>query len=119
MNVPNPTAHNQWYPFGNRPLPPESGAGAANPAVIPVFDPAPLPASARFVVIGAGQGMAKGGGDASMAGMGAQMAVGMGMAGAANAEAARAARVNTVWGVPAMQMAIQFAWLSLLWAMLA
>ena len=51
MSVPNPTVQNQWYPFGNRPLPPETGA---NPAVIPVFDPAPLPASARFIVIGAG-----------------------------------------------------------------
>lgn len=54
MSVPNPSGHNQWYPFGNRPLPPQSPDGVANPAVIPVFDPAPLPTSARFVVIGAG-----------------------------------------------------------------
>ena len=36
--VPNPTEHNQWYPFANRPLPPEVDGQAANPAVIPVFD---------------------------------------------------------------------------------
>ena len=52
--VPNPTEHNQWYPFANRPLPPEMEGQAVNPAVIPVFDAAPLPRSARFVVVGAG-----------------------------------------------------------------
>ena len=54
MNVPNPTGHNQWYPFANRPLPPDVNGEAANPAAIPIFDPAPLPRSARFVVVGAG-----------------------------------------------------------------
>ena len=53
-HVPNPTEHNQWYPFANRPLPPEVDGQAVNPAVIPVFDAAPLPRSARFVVVGAG-----------------------------------------------------------------
>ena len=53
-SVPNPTDHNQWYPFANRPVPPEVDGQAVNPAVIPVFDAAPLPPSARFVVVGAG-----------------------------------------------------------------
>ncbi|MDE0664885.1 MAG: FAD-dependent oxidoreductase, partial [Acidimicrobiaceae bacterium] len=52
--VPNPTGHNQWYPFANRPLPPAVDGQAVNPAVIPVFDAVPLPSSARFVVVGAG-----------------------------------------------------------------
>ena len=52
--VPNPTEHNQWYPFANRPLPPEVDGHAVNPAAIPVFDAAPLPPRARFVVVGAG-----------------------------------------------------------------
>ena len=52
--APNPTDHNQWYPFQDRPLPSGNGKPAENPAVVPVFDPAPLPESARFVVIGAG-----------------------------------------------------------------
>ncbi len=42
--------HNQWYPFMDRPLP----QGGANPAVIPVHDPDPLPDGAPFVVVGAG-----------------------------------------------------------------
>lgn len=53
-SVPNPTEHNQWYPFANRPLPPEVGGQAVNPAAIPVFDAVPLPSHARFVVVGAG-----------------------------------------------------------------
>lgn len=52
--VPNPTDHNQWYPFPNRPLPSEVAGVLENPAVIPVTDPSPLPESARFVVVGAG-----------------------------------------------------------------
>ena len=52
--VPNPTGHNQWYPFANRPLPPEVDGQAVNPAVIPVFDAVTLPRHARFVVVGAG-----------------------------------------------------------------
>ncbi|MDE0677775.1 MAG: hypothetical protein OXH42_10670 [Acidimicrobiaceae bacterium] len=51
---PNPTEHNQWYPFANRPLPPEVDGQAVNPAAIPVFDAVPLPPRARFVVVGAG-----------------------------------------------------------------
>ena len=52
MTAPNPTSHNQWYPFQDRPMPPsETGA---NPAVVPLFDVAPLPDKARFVVVGAG-----------------------------------------------------------------
>jgi len=56
MHTPNPTQHNQWYPFQNRPEPGSvSKAGAiANPAVVPLFDVAALPSSARFVVVGAG-----------------------------------------------------------------
>ncbi|WP_428116060.1 NAD(P)/FAD-dependent oxidoreductase [Candidatus Poriferisodalis sp.] len=52
--VPNPTEHNQWYPFANRPLPPEVDGQAVNPAAIPVFDAVTLPRHARFVVVGAG-----------------------------------------------------------------
>lgn len=54
MTVPNPTDQNQWYPFGNRPLPSAEGKTIANPAVVPIFDSVALPKSARFVVIGAG-----------------------------------------------------------------
>lgn len=50
MNAPNPTDHNQWYPFQNRP----TGQGPVNPAVVPLFDVAPLPEAARYVVVGAG-----------------------------------------------------------------
>ena len=46
--------HNQWYPFADRPRPPGNGIPKANPAVIPVIAPDPLPASARFVIVGAG-----------------------------------------------------------------
>ncbi len=47
------TGHNQYYPFGDRPLPVGNGT-AVNPPVVPVFDAAPLPEAARFVVVGAG-----------------------------------------------------------------
>ena len=53
-DVPNPSDHNQWYPFLDRPLPNHQGGVVQNPAVIPVGDAGPLPASARFVVVGAG-----------------------------------------------------------------
>ena len=36
--APNPTKHNQWYPFQDRPLPPETGQVAENPSVVPVFE---------------------------------------------------------------------------------
>ena len=53
--TPNPTSHNQWYPFQDRPLPgARDGQPLANPAVVPVVDPQPLPEAVRFVVIGAG-----------------------------------------------------------------
>ncbi len=55
MSAPNPTAHNQWYPFQNRPLPPAGESGPrANPPVVPLFDVARLPPTARYVVVGAG-----------------------------------------------------------------
>jgi glycine/D-amino acid oxidase-like deaminating enzyme len=53
MSLPNPSDHNQWYPFADRPLPDPDGGGE-NPAIVPLFDVAPLPQSARFVVVGAG-----------------------------------------------------------------
>ncbi len=52
--VPNPTEHNQWYPFQDRPLPSEIDGILANPAVVPTSATDPLPASAKFVVVGAG-----------------------------------------------------------------
>jgi len=48
--APNPTGHNQFYPFQNRP----EVKSVANPAVVPLFDTVPLPESARYVVVGAG-----------------------------------------------------------------
>ena len=45
---------NQWYPFADRPLPDFVDGRPVNPAVVPVTDVEPLPASARFVVVGAG-----------------------------------------------------------------
>ena len=53
-NVPNPSDHNQWYPFLDRPQPNDVDGVMQNPAVIPVTDADPLPESARFVVVGAG-----------------------------------------------------------------
>ena len=53
-NAPNPTSHNQWYPFQDRPLPSRTGQSAENPSVVPVFETVPLPSSVRFIVIGAG-----------------------------------------------------------------
>ncbi len=54
MNIPNPSQHNQWYPFANRPLPGGIDGQPVNPPAIPIFDAVPLPQSARFVVVGAG-----------------------------------------------------------------
>ncbi len=54
--TPNPTKHNQWYPFQNRSLPVQTGTWipGANPAVVPLFDVAKLPGRGRFVIVGAG-----------------------------------------------------------------
>ena len=52
--APNPTEHNQWYPFQDRPLPSGTAQPTENPSVVPVFESIPLPDSARFLVIGAG-----------------------------------------------------------------
>ena len=54
MDAMNPSEHNQWYPFLDRPLPPTVDGEVRNPAVIPVSDPDPLPAGAKYVVVGAG-----------------------------------------------------------------
>ncbi len=54
VRAPNPSDHNQWYPFLNRPVPAEVDGVRQNPAVIPVVDPDPLPNTARYVVVGAG-----------------------------------------------------------------
>lgn len=54
MNIPNPSEHNQWYPFAERPLPSSVEGVPVNPAVVPVDSPDPLPSGARFVVVGAG-----------------------------------------------------------------
>ncbi len=51
--APNPSPHNQWYPFLDRPVPAGNGQ-AANTAVVPVHDVDPLPQKARFIVVGAG-----------------------------------------------------------------
>jgi glycine/D-amino acid oxidase-like deaminating enzyme len=53
-DIPNPSDHNQWYPFLDRPTPSEVDGVMQNPAVIPVNDADPLPASAKYVVVGAG-----------------------------------------------------------------
>ena len=53
-DVPNPTEHNQWYPFLDRPLPAEVDGVMHNTAVIPLSDVSPVPSAARFVVVGAG-----------------------------------------------------------------
>ena len=52
ITVPNPSSHNQWYPFLDRPTPDE--VGGANPAIIPVTNVDPLPSAAKYVVVGAG-----------------------------------------------------------------
>lgn len=53
-DIPNPSDHNQWYPFLERPTPTAVDGVLQNPAVIPVTDTDPLPAAARYVVVGAG-----------------------------------------------------------------
>ncbi len=52
--APNPTPHNQFYPFGERPLPLEKHGKPVNPPVIPLHDVSALPDGARYVVVGAG-----------------------------------------------------------------
>ncbi|MGI9607248.1 MAG: NAD(P)/FAD-dependent oxidoreductase [Acidimicrobiales bacterium] len=53
-DIPNPSGHNQWYPFLDRPTPPTVEGQIANPAVIPITNVDPLPSNAKYVVIGAG-----------------------------------------------------------------
>jgi len=45
---------NQWYPFMDRPAPSLVDGVLQNPPVVPVHDADPLPAAARYVVVGAG-----------------------------------------------------------------
>ena len=45
---------NQWYPFMDRPVPATVEGVLQNPPVVPLHDVATLPASARYVVVGAG-----------------------------------------------------------------
>ena len=45
---------NQWYPFMDRPVPATVDGLLQNPPVVPLHDVATLPASARYVVVGAG-----------------------------------------------------------------
>jgi glycine/D-amino acid oxidase-like deaminating enzyme len=52
--APNPTKQNQFYPFGERPMPATKNGKPVNPAVIPLHDVSPLPDGAKFVVVGAG-----------------------------------------------------------------
>ncbi|HWA49310.1 MAG TPA: FAD-binding oxidoreductase [Dongiaceae bacterium] len=52
--APNPTKQNQFYPFGERPMPFNKNGKPVNPAVIPLHDVSPLPDGAKFVVVGAG-----------------------------------------------------------------
>ena len=41
--APNPTNQNQFYPFGERPMPPTKNGKPVNPAVVPLHDVSPLP----------------------------------------------------------------------------
>ena len=52
--APNPTSQNQFYPFGERPMPKTKNGKPVNPAVVPLHDVAQLPDGAKFVVVGAG-----------------------------------------------------------------
>jgi len=54
VETPNPSEHNQWYPFLDRPPPAGVNGVETNPAVVPVHNSVALPSSARFVVVGAG-----------------------------------------------------------------
>ncbi len=54
MTTPNPSEHNQWYPFADRPLPASIDGIVSNPPVVPTTAVDSVPSSARFVVIGAG-----------------------------------------------------------------
>ena len=51
-NVPNPSEHNQWYPFLDRPMPNVVDGIMANPAVILVTDADSNPG---FKMIGVGK----------------------------------------------------------------
>lgn len=53
-DIPNPSDHNQWYPFLERPTPTEIDGVLQNTAVVPVNDADPLPSAAKYVVVGAG-----------------------------------------------------------------
>ena len=54
-NIGRPAAgQNQWYPFMDRPAPSTVDGVLQNPPVVPVHGVDPLPASARYVVVGAG-----------------------------------------------------------------
>src|SRR5262249_48657054 len=52
--APNPTQQNQFYPFGERPMPFNKNGKPVNPAVIPLQDVTPRPEGAKSVVVGAG-----------------------------------------------------------------
>jgi methylglutamate dehydrogenase subunit A len=52
--APNATQQNQFYPFGERPMPPVKNGKPVNPAGVPLHDVSPLPDGAKFVVVGAG-----------------------------------------------------------------
>lgn len=54
MQTPNPTDHNQWYPFQDRPGVGEQNGLPVNPSVIPLGDVDKLPDGAKYVVVGAG-----------------------------------------------------------------
>lgn len=53
-SVPNPGPQNQWYPFADRPGPADSDGVMTNPSVISFSNVDALPATAKFVVVGAG-----------------------------------------------------------------
>ena len=52
--APNATQQNQFYPFGERPMPAAKNGKPVNPAVVPLHDVSKLPDGAKFVVVGAG-----------------------------------------------------------------
>ena len=54
MNFPNLGGQNQWYPFMDRPLPEQVDGVLQNPSVVPLHNVDVLPASAKYVVVGAG-----------------------------------------------------------------
>jgi methylglutamate dehydrogenase subunit A len=54
MEFPNNGGQNQWYPFMDRPMPEQVDGIVQNPSVVPLSNVDPLPASAKYVVVGAG-----------------------------------------------------------------